>query len=339
MLKKIAWVLSILIVLSGVLAAYAYHEWQTFEQTPLAFPQYPYSISLEKGMSFKQVADQLHQDGVIQHPYYLRLYARYYKLAHRIKAGHYEVKQPLLPEQLLAQLVNGEVVTYNVTLIEGNHFKELLHQLQKHPHLEHQLAGLSTAEIMAKLGKPDLHPEGWFFPSTYQFNKGDSDLDILKRAHAKMEAVLAEEWSGKAGDLPYESAYQALIMASIVEKETGLASERPEIAGVFVRRLKRGMRLQTDPTVIYGMGERYQGNIRKRDLRTDTPYNTYTRDGLPPTPIAMPGQEAIHAALHPKAGKTLYFVAKGDGSGAHYFSKSLAEHNRAVRRYQLSGNK
>lgn len=227
----------------------------------------------------------------------------------------------------------GEVVQYSLTLVEGWNFRQLRSALQNQPKLQQTLDGLSDAEIMAHIGAPELHPEGRFFPDTYRFTRGTSDADLLRRAYARLEQVLEEEWQQRSEGLPYQNAYQALVMASIIEKETGVPEERGEIAGVFVRRLARGMLLQTDPTVIYGMGERYKGRITRTDLRTPTPYNTYTNAGLPPTPIAMVGREAIHAALHPADGTSLYFVARGDGS--HVFSDTLDQHNRAVREYQL----
>jgi UPF0755 protein len=225
------------------------------------------------------------------------------------------------------------VVQYPLTLVEGWTFRQVMEALQADERLEHLIEDPSAEAVMARLGRRGVHPEGRFFPDTYHFTRGSSDLDILKRAHAAMERVLAEEWEARADGLPIESPDEALILASIIEKETGLASERAEIAGVFVRRLRLGMRLQTDPTVIYGLGDDFDGNLRRADLRNDHPYNTYVHAGLPPTPIALPGREAIRAALNPADGETLYFVARGDGS--HAFSVTLEEHNRAVRKYQL----
>jgi len=217
--------------------------------------------------------------------------------------------------------------------VEGWNFKQMRVAIAGQQALEQTLVELSDQEIMQRLGYADEHPEGRFLPDTYHFPKGTTDLAFLKRAYQAMQGLLDAEWEQRDPGLPLNSPYEALILASIVEKETGLASERPEIAGVFVRRLKKGMKLQTDPTIIYGMGESYKGNIRRRDLKQDTPYNTYLHKGLTPTPISMPGADALHAVLHPKEGKSLYFVAKGEGS--HQFSKTLVEHNRAVRKYQL----
>ena len=217
--------------------------------------------------------------------------------------------------------------------MEGWNFKQVLAAVSGHEALKHTLKGLTDGEIMARLGHPGEHPEGRFYPDTYKFPRGTTDAAFLERAYQSMSRLLAEEWGKRDPDLPLKTPYEALILASIVEKETGVADERSEIAGVFVRRLRKGMKLQTDPTVIYGMGDNFKGNIRRRDLKQDTPYNTYVHTGLPPTPISMPGSAAIRAVLHPAPGKSLYFVARGDGS--HYFSKSLAEHNRAVRKFQL----
>jgi len=220
-----------------------------------------------------------------------------------------------------------------VTLVEGLTFKNFLETLSKQEKIDIALTDKSFAEIKNFLKLDIEHPEGWFYPDTYQYVSGISDADILLQAHKRMQRVLAEEWEKRAKDLPYKTAYEALIMASIIEKETGVAYERPEIAGVFVRRLQKGMRLQTDPTIIYGLGDSYKGNIRRKHLRQPTPYNTYVINGLPPTPIAMPARAAINAALNPAPGKTLFFVAKGDGS--HQFSETLAQHNKAVQKYQI----
>ena len=225
------------------------------------------------------------------------------------------------------------MVLTEIRFVEGTTVRQWLEQLGEDPEVKHTLAGRSEAQIAAVLGITGGALEGWFFPDTYRFSPGSSDLDILKRAHAAMARRLDDAWAARDPDLPLSSAYEALTLASIVEKETALAAERPLVASVFVNRLRKGMRLQTDPTVIYGMGERYDGNIRRKDLSADTPWNTYTRDGLPPTPIAMPGEEALRAAVHPVASDFLYFVARGDGS--HEFSRTLEQHNRAVARYQL----
>ena len=241
----------------------------------------------------------------------------------------------LTPAALLDLLVSGKVIEYSLTLVEGWTFAQVLEATRSHPVLVQSLApDAGPGDVMTALGHPGEHPEGRYFPDTYQFPRGTTDLQVLARSYDRMAEVLAREWDARAEGLPITDPYEALTLASIVEKETGRAEERPAIAGVFVRRLEKGMLLQTDPTVIYGLGDAFDGNLRRRDLERDTPYNTYTRAGLTPTPICMPGRDAIHAVLHPADGDALYFVATGDGG--HHFSATLSEHNRAVRRYQLN---
>jgi UPF0755 protein len=327
--------LGISIILLSVAAAWLMMELRQFADTPLQVPEEGATYLLKPGSSFNAMATDLEQQGYISNAFYLRLMARWNKVGGKIKAGEYLIPTGTKPEQFLNLLVSGKVVNYSVTLIEGWTFREALAAIRQHTAVKAVTGELSDEEIMKQLGREGEHPEGRFLADTYHFNRGTTDLAILKRAADSMDRLLADEWEERAPELPYKEPYEALILASIVEKETGLASERPEIAGVFVRRLRKGMKLQTDPTVIYGMGERFDGNIRRRDLREDTPYNTYVHTGLTPTPISLPGREAVHAVLHPNDGKSLYFVAKGDGSGAHYFSATLKEHNRAVRKYQL----
>lgn len=288
-------------------------------------------LVVTKGESIQSVAQRLHQRQLIRWPRVWRHYARFVDPA-PIKVGEYLFSSKESPRSILDALQEGKVVTYDVTLIEGKNFQEVLARLASQKKLVSLLHGKPQEEQLRMLGLDIEHPEGWFYPDTYQYVAGDSDVSILRRAYAKMHELLMKEWPLRDEGLPYETPYDALIMASIIEKETAVESERPAIAGVFVRRLQQGMRLQTDPTVIYGLGLLFDGNLTRRHLREDTPYNTYTRHGLPPTPIAMPGVEAIFAALHPLAGDALYFVAKGDGS--HHFSRTLAEHNRAVAQYQ-----
>jgi len=291
------------------------------------------TVKIGPGDTLSKVAYSLASNGVLLHPKILTLYARFTQQT-RVNIGEYRVQTQMSPVDLLALLQSDAVIEYTVTFVEGKTFKEFLAALANEPKITHTFAGKSIAEVMADLGLSISHPEGWFFPDTYFYTEGTTDKAILIRAHRRMQQVLESQWQQRAPKgLPYNSAYKALIMASIVEKETGDPSERAQIAGVFVRRLQKGMRLQTDPTVIYGLGERYKGNIRRRHLSEPTPYNTYVINGLPPTPIAMPGEDAIHAALHPAPGSALFFVAKGNGS--HYFSATLAEHNKAVRRYQI----
>lgn len=289
-------------------------------------------VQIKPGTSFTHLARQLRQQQLISNQLVFVLYGRLLGHSNKIQAGEYAITAGTTPVQLLNQFVSGAVTQYTFSIIEGWSFRQLMQAVSDNTVLENTLAGLDDAAIMERLGYKGEHPEGRFFADTYTFSKADRDIDILQRAYQKMEQVLADEWSTRDKELPYKNAYEALIMASIVEKETGLAAERKKIAGVFVRRLQKNMRLQTDPTVIYGLGDQYQGNLTRKHLLQTTPYNTYRVAGLPPTPIAMPGWEAIHAALHPAAGSSLYFVAKGDGS--HYFSETLAEHTSAVKKYQ-----
>ena len=311
-------------------AASGYYIWSWLNTPqPVKLPDSVYVI--ERGSSLHSVAQELNSHDLIRWPRVWVGYARILNLSN-IKAGEYRLAQKESPVSLLARFQKGEQLQHQITLVEGRTLKEFLNTLHRHSKIQRTLENKTYDEILAELGLTIKHPEGYFFPDTYRFIRGDSDQGILLRAYLRMNEVLHQEWINRAEGLPYKSAYEALIMASIVEKETGAAFERKQIAGVFVRRLQKGMRLQTDPTVIYGMGDSYKGNIRKRDLKTPTPYNTYTNHGLPPTPIAMPGREAIHAALHPASGNTLYFVAKGDGT--HQFSATLKEHEAAVTKFQ-----
>ena len=307
-------------------------DFQSFRESPVNIPQQGARLVVPPGSSLNSVAANLARQNIIDHPRYLIWMGRYLKLDANIKAGEFNLQPDTTPEQLLQQLTGGKVVQYSLTLIEGQTFDEMMQRIEQNKLLQHRLETSSPEAVMAAIGYPGLHPEGRFLPETYHFPRGFSDLDFLRRAYADMDDFLHNAWNNRQADLPLASPYEALILASIVEKETGVAEERARIAGVFVRRLRKGMRLQTDPTVIYGMGDLYDGDIRFRDLRRDTPYNTYTRKGLPPTPIAMPGKDAIVAVMHPAEGKELYFVARGDGS--HHFSATLKEHERAVDRYQ-----
>ncbi|WP_407826379.1 endolytic transglycosylase MltG [Spiribacter onubensis] len=319
--------LSVLAALAFTLAV------QRIEGTPLETDESAV-IEVPAGSSFAAVAGQLSERGLVEQPWLLRLYARWNGLANRIQAGEYAIEPGTTAAGLVRRMVNGEVVQYSLTLIEGWRFDELLAAVHAHPAVKRTLEPEATdAEIMAAIGRESIPAEGRFLPETYHFPRGISDIDILRRANRALEATLDDAWRNRADGLPIKSADEALILASIIEKETGLAEERRRIAGVFSRRLERGMRLQTDPTVIYGLGEAFDGDLRRIHLRTDTPYNTYTRHGLPPTPIALPGAAAIRAAVDPAEGDSLYFVSRGDGS--HVFSATLDEHNAAVRRYQL----
>jgi len=285
-----------------------------------------------KGSSLTRVNRELHEAKILSHPRLLSLYARLVDLT-AIQAGQYQIEQGDSALQLLDRFNRGDVVRYQITFPEGWTFRQWLSHLASVEQFA-EIAELSGEQVMAAAGINQAHPEGWLFPDTYSYTLSDGAVDILARAHRKMVDVLDQAWTGRDMGLPYRSAYEALIMASIVEKETGLAEERSTIAGVFVRRLNKGMRLQTDPTVIYGLGDAYKGNITRAHLKTLTAYNTYRINGLPPTPIAMPSAAAIDAALHPQPGTSLYFVARGDGG--HYFSDSLEQHQNAVRQYQIN---
>jgi len=321
------------LILLGILGAAAAAAWlYWFAANPLELPRTPYEFTVRQGASVKSLSRQLADDGLFREPASFWILARLLGRAGAIQAGTYRLDRPLTPRELLEKLARGDVVLAEIVFVEGTTFRQWRAQLAQHPSVRGTLSGKEDAEIRALLGL-EVPPEGWLFPDTYRFAPGTTDVELLKRANAVMRKRLGEAWEAREPGLPINSPYEALTLASIVEKETGVAAERPIIAGVFVNRLRRGMRLQTDPTVIYGIGEKFDGNIRKRDLTTDTPWNTYTRDGLPPTPIAMPGAGAIAAVMHPAATAALYFVGKGDGT--HYFSATLEEHNRAVAKYQL----
>ena len=320
--------------------AAAYLLYQHALSTPVNLPEHGLKIEIAKGETLHSVLQRLHQQGVLDSVWPARVYVKQQSLlgqaslANKIQAGEFNLVAPMTIPFLLRYLSSNNQVSYSIQFIEGSRFIDALAILAQEPKLTQTLVGLSQAEIARKLALPDNRSlEGQVYPDTYAFHKGDSDLDVLSRAHIRLKQVLEEEWQKRQAGLPLNSAYEALILASIIEKETGVPDERSEIAGVFTRRLQKKMRLQTDPTVIYGLGDSYKGNITSRHLREVTPYNTYRIPGLPPTPIALVGRAAIHAALHPKPGKSLYFVAKGDGS--HQFSDTLEEHNRAVRQFQL----
>lgn len=323
----------VLLLVGGLALGWLWVDYQSFQERPLAVGEQGAEFAVKPGMSLRSVARHLHEREILDRPRYLVLLGRLAGNAQQIQAGEYRIDPGTTPAQLLEAMVRGRVIQYALTLVEGWNFREMMAAVNASPHLEHTLSGAAPAEIMAAIGRPEEHPEGRFFPDTYHFPRGLSDREFLERAYRAMEERLSHEWAGRSEGLPFETPYEALIMASIVEKETGVPNERPAIAGVFIRRLEKGMRLQTDPTVIYGLGEAYDGNIRRRDLESYTPYNTYRIGGLPPTPIAMPGGAALHAVMHPADGNALYFVSKGDGS--HYFSATLQEHNEAVRKYQL----
>jgi UPF0755 protein len=298
----------------------------------LASDQAPIEFTIPAGSGMKQATREVAQAGVPVSPLLLEILTRLSGNATKLKAGVYELKPGTSPWGLVGKMVRGEHLMDSLTIIEGWTFKQMREAISRHPGLRHEASNWSEKELLAKVTPDHKVAEGLFYPDTYTFARGSSDIQIYRQAHALMMRRLNEAWEKRDPSLPYKTPYEALTMASIVEKETGQRAERTKIAAVFVNRLRRGMLLQTDPTVIYGMGERFDGNIRKRDLVTDTPYNTYTRAGLPPSPISLPGGESIHAALNPADSPALYFVARGDGTS--YFSTTLREHEAAVDKYQ-----
>jgi len=324
-MKRLLPVGLILILLATASMTGLWQQYQRFLQTPLHIEKAGMVLNVEPGTNIRSVLAKLEQLGATRLDWRWRLLNRLQQVT--IRTGEYTLQPGMLPADLLSLLASGKVITYRFTIVEGWSVKQLVAALGKDPVLKHTLE--SETELANLSGLPAGNPEGWFLPETYVFIRGDSDLQLLKRAYEDMQASLADVWAGRDTGLPYETRGELLIMASIVEKETSLGSERADIAGVFVRRLLKHWRLETDPTVIYGMGESYQGNIRRRDLKKDTPYNTYTRHGLPPTPIALPGLAALQAAAHPAAGEAMFFVA--NGQGGHTFSSTLEEHNKAVR--------
>ncbi len=326
-------ILGISIFVVSLLVAWGWMEYDEFASTPLLLPEAGMTYELKPGATIRSVAQELAQAQVLSKPILLRLLARWNGQASRLKAGEYHLPAGITPGQLLEILTSARVVQHALTIIEGWTFKQLMTSVRRDEALTQTLRGVPDDQIMSRLGFDGVHPEGRFYPDTYHFPRGTTDVEFLQRAYHRMEKFLHTAWEQRDKALPLKTPEEALILASIIEKETGIPEERGKIAGVFVRRLKKGMRLQTDPTVIYGMGEAYDGNIRRRDLTADTPYNTYVHAGLTPTPIAMPGGAAIEAALNPEPGKALYFVATGDGG--HHFSATLEEHNEAVRKYQL----
>ena len=291
-------------------------------------------LIIDPGMNFKQISQKLVELGVVRETLPWQFFGRLSGASHSLKAGEYTIQGNLSPVQLLNKLIKGETVQFSLTAIEGWTFNQLWQAVSKHEKIKHTVA--SKEELLEKLNLQN-HPEGWFYPDTYHFPANTTDVDFFQRANNYMQRVLQEEWEDRPEDTPLGSPEEALILASIVEKETSVDSERGMVAAVFSTRLKRNMRLQTDPTVIYGMGDSYDGNIRRKDLKTDTPYNTYVHKGLPPTPIALPSRASISAAINPADSEAIFFVAKGDGT--HYFSKTYEEHKDAVIKYQLGGNK
>lgn len=329
MIKKIALALVLITLLLVAASAYWFQQ-QLNQSLKLDAPRL---LDIASGRTFISLLNQLEQEGVIGSSLPTRIWLRLTGDSGVIHTGEYQLTPPLTLPQLYKKLQAGDVVTYRLTLVEGSTFKAMRQSLAAAEKLTQTTQSWSEAEIMSALGMPNQAAEGWFFPDTYTYSKGMQDLDLMRLANRTMQQLLVKVWENRAADLPYKTPYEALIMASIVERETGVPHEREAIAGVFVRRLQKGMRLQTDPTVIYGMDKNYQGKITRKNLRDPTPWNTYVIRGLPITPIALPSAAALKATVNPAAGKALYFVAKGDGS--HQFSASLAEHNQAVQKYQL----
>lgn len=322
------WIALAMVAALGLLLWLAYYA-----VSPLKLQPSSQEIVIQPKSGLRSIANQLVQQGVLDDPWRFIIIAKLLDKESFLQAGNYTLNKNISPYQLLLSLNHGKATQGSVTFIEGRTFTQMREKIKRNDALKQTTAMLSESEILKLMGSNYGVAEGLFFPDTFYFDRNTSDTVILQRSYDAMQSKLSKAWAGREAGLPYKNSYQALIMASIIEKETGKAGERAMIAGVFINRLRIGMRLQTDPTVIYGMGAQYKGNIRKKDLLADTPYNTYTRNGLPPTPIAMPGFAAIDAALHPAKTKALYFVGKGDGS--HAFSNNLVEHNRAVVRYQL----
>ena len=327
--RTVALILASLILLAGaVVGGYYWLQHEFFAPGPT---QAPVRIQVNQGSSVRGVLIQLARQGVLTNLRAVELYLHVHGRHPNVHFGMYEIPARASAAQILEMFEQGRVVLEQLTVVEGSTFADFRRELDQHAAVTHTLTGQSAAEVMAALGHPGEYPEGRFFPDTYRFSAKTTDRDILLLAYNAMQKLLDTAWQQHSPDLPFDTLYQALILASIIEKETGIPGERPRIAGVFVSRLRKGMRLQSDPTVIYGLGENYNGDIRTRDLITDTPYNSYTRAGLPPTPIALPGRESILAAMHPQETGELYFVATG--TGGHHFSKTLEEHNEAVKQY------
>lgn len=331
-LKRLAFIFLSFFLAATLISGWLYHHYHR----EIVLPSTPYEFSIESGKNLKQITQQLVDEGILPDTWSFILLSRYLKQDSTIKAGDYLLTENPSQITLLDYLIKGDIRQSVVQFIEGWTFSQFLETLYNHPNIRNTTAEMSEAEIMLQLGANEDFAEGLFFPDTYHFVKNTADTEILKRAYRIMQEHLQAAWDERAESLPLETPYEALILASIVEKETGLDSDRAEIAGVFINRLRIGMRLQTDPTVIYGMGSQFDGNLRKKDLQTDHDFNTYTRSGLPPTPIAMPGLASIRAAVNPATTKNLYFVAKGNGESQ--FSTNLQDHNRAVVKYQKRQN-
>ena len=326
--------LVLIVVVSMAVGAFVFRDYSRFADTPMQLDAHEMVLDVKLGTSFRSIVRKIEKVGATDAPWlYWRALAHELGVLDGLRAGEYALTQNMTPRRLLKRMAAGDVIHHQFTIIEGWRFRELRVALARENRLETTIAGLSDSDVMERIGAPGIHPEGRFLPETYSFIRGQKDIDVLKRAYRAMQTQLAKRWAERDPQVPLGSAEELLILASIVEKETGQPSDRAQVAGVFARRLAMPMMLQTDPTVIYGVGEHFDGNLTRRHLETDTPYNTYTRMGLPPTPIALPGDAALLAASRPAAGDALYFVAKGNG--ATVFSSNLADHNRAVREYQL----
>jgi len=334
-MKKLTYKIMALFILTGSVAlGWLWMDFSGFMDSRANIPEVGIDLTVVEGATITSISQKLYEAGIIRSVFYPRVAAKLYPELTKLKQGEYFIEPNMSPRDIFKKIISGKVKIYQIRFIEGWTLNDFLAELGNNNRLRQDLSNFCNRQISAKLMIDHTNPEGWFYPDTYNFEKGASDLQILTSSHNKMKEILAKYWHERDLDLPYDNPYQVLTMASIIEKETGLSGERDRIAGVFVRRLNKNMRLQTDPTVIYGMGSAYDGNIRKRDLLKDTPYNTYRRKGLPPTPIAMPSEASIRAAVHPAEGTELYFVARGDGS--HQFSTTLKQHNKAVRQYQLN---
>jgi len=335
-LKRFFLSFALLAVVALLVSLWGMRQYQAFLASPVFPGHSDTELLVPEGSSYRRIIQLIKEKGAVGENWQWRLLGKLSGLENRLKAGEYAFSAGIAPRRVLQKLANGDVKTYAFTIIEGQSWKQLRQQLLDDPVLSHPLADYSDKELLQWLQATEPSPEGLFLPETWQYRRGDSDLDVLRRAHLALRKVLSSAWEGRQKNLPLKSPYEMLILASIVEKETALPEEKPQVAGVFVRRLHKGMRLQTDPTVIYGLGDDYAGDITYAHLRTDTPYNTYTRAGLPPTPISMAGADSIRAVAHPAEGDALYFVA--DNRGGHTFSKDFRSHQKAVRNY-LAGQK
>jgi len=338
-MKLLFKLLSLLFIIVAVSAGFLWYQYDNFRQTPIVVTPENTHFEIKPGSNIRQVANQLEEKKIIPYGLLFFAHARLTGKANQIKAGEYQLDVGMKPDDLLKKFTSGQVLQYQLGIIEGKRFKDILADMRQHPNITATLSDADLQNIMPKLGAAaGMQPEGWFLPDTYSFPRKTTDLEFLQRSYKAMQDYLTKAWEGRVPHPKITTPYEALILASLIEKETGLPEERPLIARVFLNRLEKGMLLQTDPAVIYGIGDKYDGNIRKTDLQTDTPYNTYTRTGLPPTPIATPSKAAIDAVMHPATSNALYFVATTPG-GASQFSETLDQHNQAVQQYILNRKK